>query len=190
MNAQSLLPGKDQHAPRTITVSTPPRPATEKQVALIAKLRQEKDDTGMGPTPPDLDVTTASTAIEWLLKRPARPRPEVVRLAEGNYELDGTVYRVTSSNETGNTYVLILNLEPEAVVKGAKMIWLHDPSQMTYRRLCELNPPVISAERAGQIGHLFERCIFCNRHLSRDESVNGGFGQKCAANNGLEWGVC
>src|SRR5699024_7263442 len=60
----------------TVNLDYVPEPApeaTQKQLNFIAVLRKERDDTGMGPTPANLDRKTASAAIDWLLKRPVRP---------------------------------------------------------------------------------------------------------------------
>jgi hypothetical protein len=184
----SLLPGKDQHAPRTITFSTPPRPATDNQRRFISDLRNERDDTGMGDTPEDMTVETATQAIEWLLKRPKKVRA-VMHLAIGLYEADdGQVYRVTEGQDSGRPYVLVLDMSQlDQVEPGDKPVWDKMPG-LSYTKLCRMNPFPISEETARRLGHLHMRCMFCSRELSVKASVEAGYGPDCAEKYGLPYG--
>jgi len=164
-------------------------PASPAQLSFIESLRRTKDDTGMGPTPANLDKLTASKAIEWLKKRGPKPvtptpAPEPKGLELGFYEWDGHIYRVCESDRTGRMYVLELDLEH--VTPGAKLNWL--PQRITYPALSALEPESISLDTVRDIGAITLRCVFCGRDLTDDRSTAAGYGPVCSAKYNLPWG--
>ena len=168
--------------PRTQRSNTQPRrgdarPATEKQTAFITRLREQRDDTGMGPTPENLSADEASRAIDWLLKQPYRPTPVYEPGVYTVQHSNPTTYvKVRVSKSTGKPYGLTL------CPGRGEDAWDYAPGILRN----DLSP--ITAAEAAQFGHETNNCIFCSRELTDERSISTGYGAVCASKNGLEWG--
>lgn len=89
--------------------------------------------------------------------------------------LDGEFYKVVKS-ERGFLYTT--HWDGEA--------WDYDSGRGMLKRLTMDHKA--TAEQAAQFGHMFHRCVFCTRPLSREESEAVGYGPDCAEQRGLPWG--
>lgn len=88
---------------------------------------------------------------------------------------DGEFFKVTES-QRGFLYVTMWDGNS----------WNYD---MGKGKLKTLTPEhIATAEQAAQFGHMFHRCVFCTRPLSRAESEAVGYGPDCAETRGLPWG--
>lgn len=117
------------------------------------------------------------------------PRPLMAGLAypslaslpvEGIYVKDDVYYKVVQSPSTGNWYASRWYTPTvgsgEWVYEGRKP--LHHLDQ-THRA---------SALQAQRFGRITGRCVFCSRKLTDERSITVGYGQICAAREGLPWG--
>lgn len=173
-------------------------PASERSVNFARKLLTERDvPTGYTsltladldahdrvekcePYPGDRHVTqrTVSTAIDYLVDLPAKPRADAP--TEGFYELDGRVYRVRKAQKGSHLYALVLT-GPNGESEVAQ--W-HDPKATDWTFAPGMMPKLkpehrMSVERAEELSRLIARCIRCNAVLENPESVARGIGPIC-----------
>lgn len=160
-------------------------PATEKQVAFVKRLVEQK-----GGTHPDYDALTksnASSLIEELLAQPNASAPgksapdEEVNVPAGHYAVtgnDGTTdfYRVdrpTKGKWAGWTFVKLQVSDDYQRVSQAQ-------SDTILKRIEEAGP----REAAIRYGHELGKCSLCNRTLTNNDSIEAGIGPVCARNVG------
>lgn len=188
----------------TINLDYVPEPApeaTEKQLNFIAALRRERDDSGMGPTPTNLDRKTASAAIDWLLARPRRviesdnqaefdlameesrearnrstTRPEP--LAEGIYVKDDHFYKVVRAvHGSGRLYVKEMGTD-------GKWFRTHATPSVYRLAISAPAPRRLEEHEAAAFGKIYGTCLICGRTLTDEDSIARGIGPVCAANQG------
>lgn len=153
-------------------------PATERQLAFIAKLAKERNKTVTWQTAPTRKA--ASETIERLLALPkpvtqAAPvtpgvpvAPRVVDPAlEANtfHALDGEFYRVIANQHSGRLYAQKWNGRRFQRARGA---------------IFDLNTGTVATEaQAAQFGRQFGVCGICGRTLTDPPSVARGIGPVC-----------
>ena len=146
--------------------------ATEKQVQLIARLVEEREIHPTGSARLllemwDFDRTreTATVLIDALM---ALPRVEKAPAPSGLHVLDGEVYRVVVSRESGRPYALLL----VAACTGA---FEYAPGAV--RHLSE--DTLMTLEEARDYGVRYGVCAACGRTLTNPESIEYGIGPIC-----------
>ena len=121
-----------------------------------------------------LDKKTASAAIESLKGLPWKPKDTDASPAEeGYYVLDGGVYRVRTSKNTGHRYAVQLTITPTA--SGTRYSWEYTKG-VVYRLA---TAEKLTVEEAAERGHLDGVCIICCKPLTDPESVKRGIGPVC-----------
>ena len=184
------------------------RPASEKQIALIARLVEERDlnsdahalafvekarEAVMAGT---FSSRFASEIIDMLFgcARLSGARATTSATEPGFYVREGEVYKVQPS-QNGNLYAkkMVLtepdcggcaNGEPcEAECKWG-LSWEYAPGVVR-----TLTPEMkMSAAQAAHLGHVTGACVFCSRTLTDERSIAVGYGPVCAENHALPWG--
>ena len=146
--------------------------ATEKQVQIIARLVEEREISPTGSARLllemwDFDRTreTATVLIDALM---ALPRVEKAPAPSGLHVLDGEVYRVVVSRDSGRPYALRL----VAACTGA---FEYAPGAV--RRLSE--DTMMTLEEARDYGVRYGVCAACGRTLTNPESIEYGIGPIC-----------
>lgn len=163
-------------------------PATEKQVDYIkflldTRAGDEARTARISERIADgtMDRQFASEAITYLkacAKKPVAPREYVVRaepqaiLSEGMYRMDGDIYRVQRSRESGNLYAKVMIL-PD--FPGDKPGFEYAPGAI--RRLTAEHR--MSLEDAKAWGVETGICCVCGAFLTDPESVEAGIGPVC-----------
>jgi hypothetical protein len=89
--------------------------------------------------------------------------------------LDGEYFKVTESQRG---YLYVTKWDGES--------WDYESGKGMLRKLSIAN--ITTADQAAQFGHMYHRCVFCVRPLSRKESEDVGYGSDCAKQRGLPWG--
>jgi hypothetical protein len=176
------------HAPRNATYRAP-RPASDKQTALIGSLAVERVTEGLAG--PDGDVlaaylngdgissSEASALITALFAAPrvaaaSRTRVALPDVAAGHYavEVDGVlkffrIDRPTQGKWKGYTFVKVQASDDYFPVKGAAAKFVLESVEVD---------PAAAGERYGrEIG----RCYVCNRTLTDETSRALGIGPDC-----------
>lgn len=150
--------------------------ATEKQVALITKLTAEKDWTAAPVAAPiqellagvELTRKEASGIIDIMFKLPSIKKPAAfVKVADGFYVLNDTIYKVQTSPDTGRTYAKKL---------GADGSFVYSPGAVGKLAKAEK----LTLELAKQYGKLYGMCVICGRTLTNEESITAGIGPICS----------
>jgi hypothetical protein len=166
-------------------------PASEKQLALIAKLLDSKElNPAMDAALRDrLDegVTKgdASAMIEWLFQAPrkqtaAESAPVGEPVAEaGIYERDGVAYKVQKS-AAGRFYakVLVINGAKRLTEVGEVISASYEYEAGAVNRISAADK--VSPERARELGTLSSVCVVCGTKLEDAKSVERGIGPVCA----------
>jgi len=155
-------------APRNATVA----PASEKQVALIARLLAERvtpETFESLARDPYLDRAKASTYIDALFAAPRKPavHEDGNVLGEGYFYVEGLIYKVQASKSSGNLYAKVFGDTGYEYAPGAMRL-LKSATRLTL-------------EQAAEIGVKTGRCVVCARLLTDPESVAAGIGPVCAA---------
>lgn len=123
-----------------------------------------------------LTKKVVSLSIEALLAIPRneRSKPESVEIAEGFYEVDGTVYKVQRAvHGSGNLYGKRLVVSDDK--KGEFVYEAGVP-----RRLANAGAQPLTLDRAKELGHLYGICCVCSRTLTNEDSIRAGIGPWCA----------
>ena len=146
-------------------------PASEKQVALIARLLSERDvpETFESKAKaPDLDKATASSYIDALFATPKRAaiNTDGAPVSEGYFYVEGLIYKVQASKSSGNLYAKVFSESGYEYAPGAMRL------MATAQRL--------TLEQAAEAGVKTGRCVVCARLLTDPESVAAGIGPICA----------
>lgn len=118
--------------------------------------------------------------LHKMLRPVDQPRFEVVErepvTEEGVYSDAGHYFNVVRS-ERGYLYAKVWDGEH----------WAYSPAAIKYLK-ADMR---VTAEQAKRFGDLWNRCVFCARKLTNTDpgcSVDRGYGETCADNNGLPWG--
>lgn len=95
----------------------------------------------------------------------------------GVYMLGSAIYKVVRSPQTGNWYAKRYDvvLEEWQYAGRRPLHGLTAAHKMT-------------AKEAASFGALTGRCVFCDRELTDERSIEVGYGPVCAERNGLPWG--
>jgi len=160
-----------------------PRPASNRQIQFIHSLVQTRE----WDKPIDFENLTSAVASGLISDLKAAPRkpgadkeagivhtPESVYPEEGFYFAEGTYYKVQDPKAQGGR-------------RYAKR-WNHDSEQWVYdgqRHFRLLNSGTkLTAEQSSRFGHLYGRCISCSQDLTKERSIEMGYGETCAHNHG------
>lgn len=102
------------------------------------------------------------------------PAPSTRPLHKGEIVTNdaGQIVRLYLS-KTGNLY---------GKVRDEEGSWVYAPGVMKGARH-------LTADEAAAYGKATDHCVFCSRALTDDRSVAVGYGEICASNMGLPWGV-
>ena len=145
--------------------------ATEKQVQLIARLVEEREIPPTGSARLLLEMwefdktrETATVLIDALM---ALPRVEKAPAPSGLHVLDGEVYRVVVSRDSGRPYALRLVEAPGAFEYAPGAV----------RRLSE--DTMMTLDEARDYGVRYGVCAACGRTLTNPESIEYGIGPVC-----------
>lgn len=150
--------------------------ATEKQVALITKLTAEKDWTSAAVAGPVQEMLAgvvlsrkeASGIIDMMFKLPSIKKPAAfVKVEDGFYVLNDTIYKVQTSPETGRSYA------KELTSSGS---FQYIPGMVGKLAKAEK----LTLELAKQYGKLYGMCVVCGRTLTDENSIAAGIGPICA----------
>ena len=145
--------------------------ATEKQVQFIARLVEEREIPPTGSARLLLEMwefdrtrETATVLIDALM---ALPRVEKAPAPSGLHVLDGEVYRVVVSRDSGRPYALLLVEAPGAFEYAPGAV----------RHLSE--DTMMTLEEARDYGVRHGVCAACGRTLTNPESIEYGIGPIC-----------
>lgn len=149
--------------------------ATDKQLAFLNKLVAEKE---WAAAPVAATVTKfkdgevlgrkeVSAAIDQLMaiKGPAKA---TVKVADGFYILNDTIYKVQTSPNSGHSYAKKLTSHGEFVYAVGMV-----------GKLAAAQPLTLGL--AKQYGKLYGMCVVCGRTLTDENSIAAGIGKICAS---------
>lgn len=155
------------------------QPASEKQIAFLAKLLAEREYPN-----PNLDITSlgkaqASLIIEDLLASPHKPKADAkVTVEDGIYRRDGIAYRVYHTVHGANQQVVSrINTDVDREARKtdkftylgkAPLAFLRPEDKMIFEEACEF-------------GSTYGWCCSCGAILHNDKSVELGIGPICRA---------
>ena len=143
-------------------------PATDRQIAFIAKLAAERNKVVDAPS---LTRKQASDVIERLLDipKPVAAKPTVDPSLEANtfHAVDGEFYRVVANQWSGALYAQKWNAFARRFGKAPRAIFLLSAATLA------------TQEQAAQFGQQFGVCGICGRTLTDPPSVARGIGPVC-----------
>jgi hypothetical protein len=141
--------------------------ASEKQITFIKKLAEERNIV-LNNTGTEFSKKAASEMIEKLL---ATPKPASAKkstaIEDGFYELEGKVYKVVTSPNSGNKYAKVFTELGFEYAQGATSKLAKAGIKLTL-------------EAAKNYGHLYGMCVICGRVLTDEISISQGIGPVCA----------
>lgn len=144
-------------------------PASEKQLGYLRSLADRK---GLDLQPMFAEPITAegaSKAIDYLRSLPDAPKPPpAAELEPGMYLVDGTVYKVQRSRESGRLYAKRLNRESQRFEYAAGAVREIKPDHR------------MTLEQAKQYGATYGVCCVCSATLTNEASIEAGIGPICA----------
>lgn len=162
--------------------------ATEKQIEFINNLKVQRDLTAQDDLGTRLievarklwatnafSKEAASATIEGLKGLPyVQKRSETPSdVPEGMHRVDGVIYKVQRSPESGRVYAKRL------VDSGvAEVGWKFEYAAGAIRRLSE--DTLMTLEEAKEFGHLYGVCCVCGRTLTNEASIEAGIGPICS----------
>lgn len=174
--------------------------ATEKQLAFIDKLLQEKDLTGTSfadePRPPYLDKRTASNAIDMLMALPRKRTTADAAVAaspafvdmEGMHKVGDRIFKVQKAvHGSGNLYAKELlpverdNVEIEDGVWKTVTVHRFEYAPGAIKRFALGRTTKMTLEQAKEFGALYGTCCVCARTLTNEESIEAGIGPVCGS---------
>lgn len=169
--------------PRARVGSASPFPPSDKQLAFIRKLAEER-----GVEVPAVDSkVAASREIDRLMALPRAARPPVaaaapVAIEDGMYKLGDDIFKVQHAvHGSGNQYAKKLVRATETgrvfgtVDQGR---WTFEYAPGAVRRLRPEHRMTI--EEAKKFGALYGTCCVCGRTLTDEDSIAAGIGPVCA----------
>lgn len=160
-----------------------PRPATNRQIQFLHSLVKNREWGGTIDFE-NLTSAVASGLISDLKAAPRKPgadkEEDIVHTSEsgypdeGFYFAEGTYYKVQDPKaEGGRRYAKRWNHDSEQ--------WIYD-GQRHFRLLTSQTK--LTAEQSSRFGHLYGRCISCSQDLTKERSIEMGYGETCAHNHG------
>lgn len=183
------------------TTATTFRPASEKQLAFISRLVQERFPNELATTlltryeheqaEGTFSTAHASEIIDMLLSSPYRDEAPTAPL--GMHRLDGVTYKVQASKSSGKPYAkkLVLtepdcagcaNGEPEDCIDffGHACEWnaRFEYAPGIVRKLSE--DTAMSLDEAKAFGSFYGTCVVCGATLTNPASIEAGIGPVCA----------
>lgn len=155
--------------------------ATEKQMAFITKLLNDKkvDESSyiswlkdlLVNQPEKITKTIASEVINTLKALPYKTSLSTSMktgpAAAGYYILDGKIYKVQVSPNSGHAYAKVFSSDTGWTYITGMVYKLNNASPLTL-------------EQAKEYGKLYGQCIVCARTLTDEESIAAGIGPICA----------
>lgn len=151
-------------------------PATEKQVAFIRRLREERGIDVNDPLPGGATKRSASAYIEKLLAMPKqvdrglrREPPEGIHVIfRGDTPME--IYKVqVAVHGSGRKYAKALNMETgEFEYAGRRPLFSLSKNTL------------MTLEQAKTFGHLYGMCVRCGATLTDEKSIAMGIGPVCA----------
>ncbi len=160
--------------------------ATEKQIALLAKLAEEREfpPNTKRPNFSELSVKQASEKIEQYLALPKKakaPAPVVViGVHKGS---DGRLYKVVKGRQNGARYAKLISVSEAGLVsfvyvgRGPILHGIIDDNSL------------LPWEEAAAFGRRYSFCVNCGAELDDPNSVAAGYGPVCAKNHGWPHGA-
>lgn len=160
---------------------------TDKQIALIKRLVQERDTTEIEP---GLDMAraytvagrfssnSASKLITMLLDCPKVATDTPDEPAAGVYSYCGDQYaRVYFGKESGRMLAKRIHMEQD----GGEWMVSYEYLGLASRVLTpDTEPQRLTVEEVGSLGITTCHCLMCGRRLDDPESVDRGIGPVCA----------
>lgn len=163
-------------APVAKTIAT--KPATEKQIAFIKRLQDERGQV-LDATRLPLTSKDASTVIEGLLAMPKSApvtTPQASPLTDGMYQTaNGTIYKIQKAVAQGSGNLYAKRLVPGEGY-GSKATFVYAPGAMKGLTLADK----MTLEQAKKFGALYGTCCVCGRTLTNEASIEAGIGPVCA----------
>lgn len=181
--------------------------ASEKQIALIKRLTDERDlsqhwEPGMDResdaaascsanaalqagrrawATQDFDTRTASTVIEFLLAAPMKaapaPAPAPEQDLEGMHRFGGVIFKVQRAVH-GSGHLYAKELAPTKYDdEGNPTDWGFEYAPGAIRNLSEATR--LTLADAKEFGALYGTCMVCGRTLTNEESIEAGIGPIC-----------
>jgi hypothetical protein len=161
--------------------------ATEAQIKFINSLKTQRDITTV-ESQTALNIArdmwakdaftreVASKVIDVLKAAPyAQKRSETPSDApEGMHRVDGVIYKVQRSPESGRVYA------KQLVQHGDD--WKFEYRAGAIRNLSESTR--MTLEEAKEFGQLYGSCCVCGRVLTNEESIEAGIGPVCSGKGG------
>lgn len=158
-----------------VPVEAPPaaeRMATEGQQRFMRNLAAER---GI-----DLDARTVlfrdvDATLARLKSAPKAGPAAPVKLEDGIYLLDGSIYKVQHAVHGSSQQYAKLLVVPE--IKGQAAGWAYTPGAVT-----KLTPAhKMTIEQAKEFGALYGVCVRCGRVLTDEDSIERMMGKTCAS---------
>lgn len=150
--------------------------ATEKQVAFLKKLIDEKDWTSSQLAAPvqmflsgeTVNRKKASDMIDQMMKLPSTKKPAAkVDVEEGFYVLGDQVWKVQKSLSSSGKYAKRLTENGNFVYVAGGVAKLANAEKLTL-------------DKAKHLGKLYGMCMICGRTLTDENSIAQGIGPICA----------
>lgn len=164
------------HAPRDTTYQQF-KPATEKQIAFINRLQEERViDSELMRISRDVwragsfTKEYASALIDEMMKSPKAKAARQPIVQAGIYENDGHLYRVYFGQQSGKMLVKSVELD-----EGVEYRYLGAAA-----RVLPKDARRLTVEEVGSLGKAWDHCLCCGRRLDDPESVDRGIGPVCA----------
>lgn len=158
------------------------KPATEKQIAFIQRLQQERGQA-LDATALPLTSKTASLLIEHLMALPKvapAAHPQAVAqaakaepLTDGMYLKDEVIYKIQKAVH-GSGHLYAKRLVPGEGY-GSKATFVYAPGAMKALTLADR----MTLEQAKAFGALYGTCCVCGRTLTNEDSIEAGIGPVC-----------
>jgi hypothetical protein len=182
--------GSQVHGRGTARLDQPA--ATEKQVAFVRRLLDEKDiaSTNITVTETFLDAVfstkkATSNFIDLLMGCPRKPKaqqaPDAEPVTEGMYRKDGQIYKVQRAvHGSGNLYAKrLVALDEPVVMKTKTKTHEFEYAPGMVRRLTAEDK--MSLEEAKEWGALYGSCCVCGATLTDERSIANGIGPVCGS---------
>jgi Family of unknown function (DUF6011) len=170
-----------------MTYSPPEAPATEKQIAFIKSLLEQRQFTeevaahiAALVAADTMTKSEASKRIEWMLAQPKSEKPKTAYgppPPEGMHKVEGKIFKVY---KTRNGHVVAAELRE---IDGA---WGFE--YQGKRGLKGLSDSTrMPAEEAKAFGKTYGICVRCAAQLTDERSIFAGYGPVCAKNEGWHY---
>jgi hypothetical protein len=154
---------------------------TPAMVGFLRKLlaQKEHNETVDVEKLEEMPFSEAHGMIDRLKAAAYKAEPKSARYVpeDGFYWVDGTYYKVITSERTGHPSARVWDKEYER--------WEY-VGQRPFKFLKADH--ILGAEGAAKFGELYHRCVFCTKQLTREESEAVGYGPDCAEKHNLPWG--